>query len=40
MAVVEGKTKVIVVDNIAAYQKGRKIKKEIDYISKVLGGEK
>jgi hypothetical protein len=37
VAVMQDKTQVMVVDSLAAYQKGKKIKKEIDYISEVLG---
>lgn len=39
MGVMKGKAQVIVVDSLAAYRKGKKIKKDIDYISEVLGGE-
>jgi len=36
---VKGKVQVMVVDRLEAYKKGKKIKKDIDYISEVLGGE-
>ena len=39
MGVVKGKVQVMVVDRLEAYKKGKKIKKDIDYISEVLGSE-
>lgn len=39
MGVMNGKVQVMVVDRLEAYKKGKKIKKDIDYISEVLGGE-
>lgn len=39
MDVVKGKVQVMVVDRLEAYKKGKKIKKDIDYISEVLGSE-
>ena len=32
-------TRVMVVDSLAAYKKGKAIKKQVDYISKVLKGD-
>ncbi len=36
---VNDKTRVMVVDSLAAYQKGKAIKKQVDYISEVLKDE-
>ena len=33
------KTRIMVVDNLAAYKKGKAIKKQVDYISEVLKGD-
>ena len=40
MAVMQNKAQVMVVDSLSAYEKGKKIKKEIDYISEILKEDK
>ena len=39
MAVMQNKAQVMVVDSLSAYEKGRKLKKGIDYISETLGDD-
>lgn len=36
---INDRTRVMVVDSLAAYQKGKAIKKQVDYISEVLKDE-
>ena len=39
MTVMQNKTQVMVVDSLSAYEKGKKLRKEIDYISEILGDD-